>query len=90
MNSFWKDRSVLVTAGTGLLGPWLVSRLMDASAKVVSLERKPLKRLARAGELMAYRRNGFFYAMDTFRQYQMLDQLWSSGQRPGKAGADEL
>jgi CDP-glucose 4,6-dehydratase len=39
MNPFWKDRSVLVTGGTGLLGSWLVSNLMDAQANVVCLVR---------------------------------------------------
>jgi len=39
MNSFWRDRSVLVTGGTGLLGSWLVSHLMDAGANVVCLVR---------------------------------------------------
>jgi CDP-glucose 4,6-dehydratase len=39
MNSFWKDRSVFVTGGTGLLGSWLVSRLMEAGANVVCLVR---------------------------------------------------
>jgi len=33
------------------------------------LEREPLERLAREGELMAYRHDGFFYAMDTYREY---------------------
>jgi CDP-glucose 4,6-dehydratase len=39
MNSFWKDRSVLVTGGTGFLGSCLVSRLLDARANVVCLVR---------------------------------------------------
>ena len=39
MNSFWKDRSVLVTGGTGLLGSWLVSNLIEAGAQVVCLVR---------------------------------------------------
>src|ERR1700691_3116226 len=39
MNSFWKDRSVFVTGGTGLLGSWLVSQLMDNGANVVCLVR---------------------------------------------------
>lgn len=39
MSSFWKDRSVLVTGGTGLLGSWLVSRLLEAEASVVCLIR---------------------------------------------------
>jgi glucose-1-phosphate cytidylyltransferase len=49
------------------------------------LEREPLERLAREGQLMAYRHDGFFYAMDTFREYQVLNQLWSSGQAPWKS-----
>jgi CDP-glucose 4,6-dehydratase len=39
MNPFWKDRSVLVTGGTGLLGSWIVSRLIEAGAQVVCLVR---------------------------------------------------
>jgi CDP-glucose 4,6-dehydratase len=39
MNSFWRDRSVFVTGGTGLLGSWLVSQLLDAGSNVVCLVR---------------------------------------------------
>ncbi len=39
MSSFWKDRPVLVTGGTGLLGSWLVQQLLDAHANVVCLVR---------------------------------------------------
>jgi CDP-glucose 4,6-dehydratase len=39
MNSFWRDRSVLVTGGTGLLGSWLVKQLIDAGSNVVCLVR---------------------------------------------------
>ena len=46
------------------------------------LEREPLERLAREGELMAYRHHGFFYAMDTYRDYKVLNELWDSGQTP--------
>ena len=42
-------------------------------------EREPLERLARDGQLMAYRHDGFFYAMDTYREYQHLNELWSRG-----------
>jgi CDP-glucose 4,6-dehydratase len=37
--SFWKDRSVLVTGATGLVGSWLVLRLLDAGADVACLVR---------------------------------------------------
>ena len=51
------------------------------------LEREPLERLAREGQLMSYRHNGFFYAMDTFREYQLLNDLWKSGEAPWKVWA---
>jgi len=46
------------------------------------LEREPLKRLAREGQLMAYKHDGFFYAMDTYRDYLHLNQLWDEGKAP--------
>jgi CDP-glucose 4,6-dehydratase len=39
MSSFWKDRSVFVTGGTGLLGSWLVKQLLEAGSNVVCLVR---------------------------------------------------
>lgn len=48
------------------------------------LEREPLERLAAAGELMAYRHEGFFFAMDTYREYLYLNDLWNSGEAPWK------
>jgi CDP-glucose 4,6-dehydratase len=38
-SSFWQDRPTLVTGATGLLGGWLVPRLLDAGADVVCLVR---------------------------------------------------
>ena len=48
------------------------------------LEREPLERLAHDGELMAYKHHGFFYGMDTYRDYKFLNELWNSGQSPWK------
>ena len=48
------------------------------------LERRPFERLAAASQLMAYRHDGFFFAMDTYRDYQQLNQLWDSGEAPWK------
>jgi len=49
-----------------------------------TLEREPLERLAREGELMAYKHDGFFFAMDTYREYEYLNQLWDKGKAPWK------
>jgi len=43
------------------------------------LEREPLERLAAAGQLSVYRHDGFWQCMDTYRDYQLLNQLWDSG-----------
>jgi len=50
-------------------------------------EREPLERLAADGQLMAYRHEGFFYAMDTYREYQHLNELWASGAAPWRVWA---
>lgn len=47
-----------------------------------ALEGEPLRRLAQEGELMAYRHDGFFFAMDTYREYLHLNELWKSGEAP--------
>jgi CDP-glucose 4,6-dehydratase len=39
MNKFWLDRPTFVTGATGLVGGWLVRRLVDAGADVVCLVR---------------------------------------------------
>ncbi|MGA9355513.1 MAG: GDP-mannose 4,6-dehydratase [Terriglobales bacterium] len=53
MTSFWKDRPVLVTGGTGLLGSWLVADLIEAGADVVCLVRDwvPQSELVRTGSI---------------------------------------
>ncbi len=45
-------------------------------------ERDPLERLAKDGELMAYRHNTFWAALDTLRDKNQLEGLWSSGKAP--------
>jgi CDP-glucose 4,6-dehydratase len=51
MNNFWQDRPTLVTGATGLVGTWLVARLIDAGADVVCLVRDwvPQAELSRGG-----------------------------------------
>lgn len=46
------------------------------------LEKEPLERLAAEGELFAYQHKGFFFAMDTYREYLYLNELWNSGKAP--------
>ncbi len=48
------------------------------------LEQEPLQKLARDGQLMAYRHDGFFFAMDTYREFRYLNELWAGGEAPWK------
>jgi len=47
-------------------------------------ERGPMEELAAAGELMAYRHDGFWHPMDTLRDMQQLEALWTGGGAPWK------
>ena len=47
-------------------------------------EQEPLRALAAAGQLAAWRHHGFWQPMDTLRERQLLESYWSSGQAPWK------
>jgi glucose-1-phosphate cytidylyltransferase len=51
------------------------------------LEREPLERLTKDGQLMAFRHYGFFMGMDTYREQQILDRMWERGEAPWKVWA---
>ena len=53
MNNFWLDRPVLVTGGTGLVGSWVVKKLIELQANVVCLIRDwvPQSDLLRSGSI---------------------------------------
>jgi glucose-1-phosphate cytidylyltransferase len=42
-------------------------------------EREPLERLAKDGQLMAYRHESFWQCMDTLREKLLLEELWADG-----------
>ncbi len=46
------------------------------------LERTPLEQLAKDGQLMAFRHNGFWQPMDTMRDKELLESLWATGKAP--------
>jgi len=48
------------------------------------LEREPLENLAKDGQLCAYKHRGFWQPMDTMRDKNTLESLWSSGKAPWK------
>lgn len=54
---------------------------LDADAV---LEEEPLAQLAADAQLTAYRHEGFWQPMDTFREAKMLNDLWDGGEAPWK------
>ena len=48
------------------------------------LEREPLERLAAAGQLRAFRHQGFWDCMDTYKDAIALNDLWADGHAPWK------
>ena len=47
-------------------------------------EKEPMEKLARDGQLMAYKHTGFWQCMDTLRDRKLLEDLWSAGEAPWK------
>lgn len=51
----------------------------------VSWEAQPMSELARDGELMAFEHDGFWQPIDTLRDKNLLEELWSSGKAPWRS-----
>ena len=51
------------------------------------LEREPLERLASVGQLHAYRHEGFWECMDTYKDAVQLNDLWAGERPPWKVWA---
>lgn len=47
-------------------------------------ENEPLAKLVSEKQIVAYQHSGFWQCMDTYREQQMLSQMWSSGKAPWK------
>ena len=52
------------------------------------LEKAPLETVAKLGQLMAYKHEGFWQCMDTVREKEQLEKLWKKGNAPWKVWAD--
>jgi glucose-1-phosphate cytidylyltransferase len=73
-----------VNAGFFVFEPEVFDYLSDDTA----LEVEPLAALAADGQLMAFAHDGFWQAMDTYRELVLLNGLWSSGGAPWKVWSD--
>lgn len=73
-------------------GSWINGGFFVLSPKVFDYiggddtiwEREPLEKLAKEGQLTAYKHSGFWHAMDSSRDKTVLNDLWSGGRAPWK------
>ena len=52
------------------------------------LVQEPFRRMITAGQLMAYRHEGFWTCMDTLKDKQILDDMHARGERPWEVWKD--
>ncbi len=64
-----------VNGGFFCFQPGVFAHLTEDSV----LEREPLRELAASGELRAYRHEGFWECMDTYKDAVALNDLWAAG-----------
>ncbi len=73
--------NAFINGGFFVLQPEVVDRIAGDSTP---WEAAPLEGLARDGELVAFRHAGFWHAMDTLRDKNVLEALWAKGDAPWK------
>ena len=71
----------LINGGFFVLSPEVISRI-DGDATI--WEQEPLKGLAKDGELMAFKHEGFWQPMDTLRDKNNLEKLLETNQAAWK------
>ena len=76
---------VPINAGYMVLEPDIFTYLKGDSTV---FEREALEKLASEGQLMSYVHRGFWQCMDTKREKDILEKLWSLGQAPWKVWED--
>ena len=76
-----KGDGAMVNGGFFILSPKVLN-LLEGDSTI--WEEEPLSNLANAGELMAYKHEGFWLPMDTLRDKQKLQELWETGSAPWK------
>lgn len=71
-----------INGGFFVLSPKVLDYIPDDP--LIMWEREPLEQLAAEKNLLAYHHAGFWQPMDTLRDKQQLDELWTSGRAPWK------
>ena len=76
--------NALINGGFFVLQPSVIDRIAGDDTHWESV---PLESLAADGELLAYKHLGFWQAMDTLRDKNVLERLWATGRAPWKVWA---
>jgi glucose-1-phosphate cytidylyltransferase len=71
--------NALINGGFLVLNPSVVDRI---EGDHTAFENEPLEGLARDHQLVAFRHDGFWAAMDTLRDKNHLEALWTAGTAP--------
>ena len=71
----------LINGGFFVLSPQCLDMI---EGDQTAWEGAPVEHLAEMGELMAFEHRGFWHAMDTLRDKNVLEELWASGRAPWK------
>jgi glucose-1-phosphate cytidylyltransferase len=74
-----------VNGGFFVFEPGVFDYLTEGDRTI--LEQEPLERLTAAGQLAAFRHEGFWHAMDTIRDRDVLNDLWVTGAAPWRREA---
>lgn len=76
-----KEDGGWINAGFMMLEPEIID-LIEGDSTV--FEKYPLEEAARRGQLNTYKHHGFWQCMDTMREREQLEQMWTSGNAPWK------
>ncbi len=84
VTSFWekpKGDGAWINGGYFVLEPKIFDYIKD---DVTVWEQEPMKGLAHAGQLSAYKHTGFWHPMDSLRDKNVLESLWQTQKAPWK------
>ena len=80
-----KNDGSLINIGFMVCNPEFIEYI-DGDSTV--LEKEPLEAVAKMGQLMSYKHEGFWKCMDTIREKQQLEKMWEEGKAPWKVWVD--
>ena len=75
------DDGKIINGGFMVMNPAVFDYIAGDSTV---FEKEPLENLAKDGQLMVYRHDGFWKCMDTQRDKMQLEQMWTEGNAPWK------